>query len=142
MCMYDYLWISMTIYDYIRLCLTIFETVILKVFHVFENFFKLSKILTFSHDSNVLKLFILFNKPWHCLPSFYLCLSMFTFVYLCLLYLFKWRIYAQILCLLYWYTYNINIFKCKKTIKVSSEIRIYWDFQNCPINQRFDNLCT
>ena len=42
-------------------------------------------LLTFSHDSNVIKLFILFNKYRLCLPLFtlvYLFLPLFTFVQL------------------------------------------------------------
>ena len=48
----------------------------------FKHFFKLlqtvnifQKIKTFLHHSNILILFVLFNKPWLCLPLFtHLCL--------------------------------------------------------------------
>ena len=65
---YDTLWIYMTMFDR-------YDYVWL--FHTFNIF---QAIQTFSQNSNFLKLFILFNKPQLCLL------------------LFKWCIYAQILC--------------------------------------------
>ena len=102
--------------DYVWLSIRVREGAILKTlsyfFHLFETFKIIQAIQIFFHDSNVFKLFILFNKPWLCLPLInfvYLCLPLFIFVYHRLslvsfvylsLFLFKWRIYAQILCLL------------------------------------------
>ena len=100
---YDYEWPCMTIYDCIWLCMTMFDYVWVSMTEYkrekeinFQNFFilfpsfwnykKISNNLNFFHDSNVFKLFILFNKPWLCLPLctfVYLCLPLFTFVYLC-----------------------------------------------------------
>ena len=106
--MFDYVWLCRTMYDYIWLCMTMFDYVWVSMtkykrekesnfknffilFPSFWNYKKISNNLNFFHDSNVFKLFILFNKPGLCLP-------LFTFVYLCLPFL-NWRIYAQILCL-------------------------------------------
>ena len=50
-----------------------------KYFIHFQTIKIFQSIQTFSHDSNVLKLFIHFNKP----PFFLLWLPSFTFVYLC-----------------------------------------------------------
>ena len=52
---------------------------ILKTFSFFQTIKIVQKIKTFSHDSNVLNLFILFNKPQ-------LCVSLFSFVKLAHLY--------------------------------------------------------
>ena len=98
MTMYKYEWLCMTMYKYEWLCMTMYEKererAIFKSFFILLQFIKnFQTIYTFSYDSNVLKVFILLNKPQHCLP-------LFTFVYLCLP-LFNWRIYAQILCLIF-----------------------------------------
>ena len=86
MAMFDYVWLYITIYDYVWLCVRGREKekerdrAILKTFSSFCKLFQTIKLVqtiqTFSHESNVLKLLILFNNPRLCLP-------LFTIVYLC-----------------------------------------------------------
>ena len=103
MTMFDYVWLCMIMCTYVWLCMRKKKKAILKTFsyffHLFETIKFFQTIYIFFHDSNVFNVFILFNKPWLCLPLFNLCLPLFTFVHLCLP-LINWRIYAQILCLL------------------------------------------
>ena len=88
MSMYAFEWLYMTMYDFVWLCMTMFEREIEResnfksFFKLFQTIKKFQTIQTFYHDSNVLKLSLLFNKPWLCLPLFtfvYLCLPLFTF---------------------------------------------------------------
>ena len=107
--MYDYVWLFMTVYNYLWLCkkkkdkvwlymtpnycMTMYDHVMrerernrdqnLKAFSYFCKLFQAIKIFqpiqTFSHDSDILKLFIFFNQPNFvhlCLPL----LPLFTFV--------------------------------------------------------------
>ena len=75
MTMYDYVWAFMTIYNYFWVCMTKYErekennlkNFFLLFSYLFETIIIFQTIQTFSHDSN---LFILFNKPWLCLPLF------------------------------------------------------------------------
>ena len=108
MTMYDYVWLSMTKYYYVGLCITMFDYVWLFMTMcyyvclcttIYENVWICTKTLLY------------FCKPFQPIKisqkiRFFHMIQMFShlstkldIVYLCLP-LLKWRIYAQILCLL------------------------------------------
>ena len=123
MTMYNYVWLCMTMYNHFWLYMTMFdymrekerEKKRLKRNDLFANFFTLSNFFKQFKLFYMIQIFSNFSYfstnldfVHLCILLFtftYLCSLLFTFVHLCLTFfhlylpLFKWCIYAQILCL-------------------------------------------
>ena len=117
-------------YDYATLCMTLYERerererAILKLFHSF-------KLLKVFKQFKLFHMIQMFLNSWFFssnLDFAYICLPFHTFVYLCLP-LFNWRIYAQILCLFFWYFdiwYFYNSFDIENKTEWSIDQALKW----------------